>query len=380
MKIGTNRPAAPSLTSQEVTDAAKTKPGSEVGDSYTATETSQGASHEPSRLEEPATNRPREAGMPAPALEGLVDAPVAGLKQIEELKSSLNKIPNFAWTQIENLLNNREALQLILDRPQYATELTERTPEAVQAFREAMDGFVQRGALEVAVFTGAIGSAGEAMKSLETFLTEQPTARYGLKLGLGNDVSLGKIISDVRDGTLDEAMLGRFIDGNPTKGDLAVMLTYVREQAGGSLHFDGKSDAMKGFFESLELPSALHWEHVQSIDVTADKISIAFDESKPLLQKNIFDVNLGSPLEIEMMVDPDEGIALKPKLEGDWALDIIFLKTHLNVTGNALMDTLLELLMKLVLSPVLLVAGLTAEAQDTTIHIEPPAKSAPEGA
>ena len=199
MKIGTNRPAAPSLTSQEVTDAAKTKPGSEVGDSYTATETSQGTSHEPSRLEEPATNRPREAGMPAPALEGLVDAPVAGLKQIEELKSSLNKIPNFAWTQIENLLNNREALQLILDRPQYATELTERTPEAVQAFREAMDGFVQRGALEVAVFTGAIGSAGEAMKSLETFLTEQPTARYGLKLGLGNDVSLGKIISDVRD-------------------------------------------------------------------------------------------------------------------------------------------------------------------------------------
>ena len=114
--------------------------------------------------------------------------------------------------------------------------------------------------------------------------------------------------------------------------------------------------------------------------MTADKISIAFDESKPLLQKNIFDVNLGSPLEIEMMVDPEEGIALKPKLEGDWALDIIFLKTHLNVTGNALMDTLLELLMKLLLSPVLLVAGLTAEAQDTTIHIEPPSKSAPEGA
>ena len=146
------------------------------------------------------------------------------------------------------------------------------------------------------------------------------------------------------------------------------------------MHFDGKSDAMKGFFESLELPSALHWEHVQSIDVTDDKISIAFDESKPLLQKNIFDVNLGSPLEIEMTVDPEEGIALKPKLEGDWALDIIFLKTHLNVTGNALMDTLLELLMKLLLSPVLLVAGLTAEAQDTTIHIEPPSKPAPEGA
>ena len=36
--------------------------------------------------------------------------------------------------------------------------------------------------------------------------------------------------------------------------------------------------------------------------------------------------------------------------------------------------------MKLLLSPVLLVAGLTAEAQDTTIHIEPPSKPAPEGA
>ena len=88
-----------------------------------------------------------------------------------------------------------------------------------------MDGFVQRGAFEVAVFTGAIGSAGEAMKSLETFLNEQPTARYGLQLGLGNDISLGQIVSDLRDGTLDEAMLGRFIDGSPTKGDLAVMLT-----------------------------------------------------------------------------------------------------------------------------------------------------------
>ena len=93
-------------------------------------------------------------------------------------------------------MNNREALQVILDKPHYATELTERTPEAVQAFREAMDGFVQRGAFEVAVFTGAIGSAGEAMKSLETFLNEQPTARYGLQLGLGNDVSLGQIVSD----------------------------------------------------------------------------------------------------------------------------------------------------------------------------------------
>ena len=66
------------------------------------------------------------------------------------------------------------------------------------------------------------------------------------------------------------------------------------------MHFDGKSDAMKGFFQSLELPSALHWEHVQSIDVTADKI-IAFDESKPSCKT--FDVNLGSPLEIEMTVD-----------------------------------------------------------------------------
>ena len=100
------------------------------------------------------------------------------------------------------------------------------------------------------------------------------------------------------------------------------------------MHFDGKSDAMKGFFESLELPSALHWEHVQSIDVTDDKISIAFDESKPLLQKNIFDVNLGSPLEIEMTVDPEEGIALKPKLEGDWALDIIFSKDPSQCDGQ----------------------------------------------
>ena len=380
MKIGTNQPTVPLAEQQQAKDITKTPSVQPSGDSYTTENPSGTTDQSPSGLEQPSTSRSGEVAMPSPDVEGLVDAPVPGIKQVQDLKSSLNKIPNFAWTQIENLLNNREALQVILDKPHYATELTERTPEAVQAFREAMDGFVQRGAFEVAVFTGAIGSAGEAMKSLETFLNEQPTARYGLQLGLGNDVSLGQIVSDVRDGTLDEAMLGRFIDGNPTRGDLAVMLTYVREQAGGTMHFDGKSDAMKGFFKSLELPSALHWEHVQSIDVTADKISIAFDESKPLLQKNIFDVNLGSPLEIEMTVDPEKGIALKPKLEGDWALDIIFLKTHLNVTGNALMDTLLELLMKLLLSPVLLVAGLTAEAQDTTIHIESPSKSAPEGA
>ena len=121
----------------------------------------------------------------------------------------------------------------------------------------------------------------------------------------------------------------------------------------------------------------MHWEHVQSIDVTADKISIAPMNRSPS-SENIFDVNLGSPLEIEMTVDPEKGIALKPKLGGDWALDIIFLKTHLNVTGNALMDTPGTLMVFALTGS--LGCGLTAEAQDTTIHIESPSKSAPEGA
>ena len=96
------------------------------------------------------------------------------------------------------------------------------------------------------------------------------------------------------------------------------------------------------------------------------------------LQKNIFDVNLGSPLEIEMTVDPEEGIALKPKARRRLGAGYYFSQDASECDGQRADGY--ELLMKLLLSPILLVAGLTAEAQDTTIHIESPSKSAPEGA
>ena len=54
--------------------------------------------------------------------------------------------------------------------------------------------------------------------------------------------------------TLDEAMLGRFIDGNPTKGDLAVADLCSGAGWGYTLM---ERAIMKGFFKSLELPVAL---------------------------------------------------------------------------------------------------------------------------
>ncbi len=375
MKVHSNQPTVPASGTSDPTVVNKTESlTKQDSDSFGHDNTTGRSEPVPHALESPKPSGRSEQGsaVPAPSIDGLVETGPTGLEQVQELQTTLNKVPNFAWTQVEKLLNNQAALRLILDDPTLATSLSERTPEAVQAFRETMDGFVQRGAFEVAVFTGAIGSASDAMKSLETFLIEQPTARFGLQLGLANDVMLGAIVSDLRDGTLNAEMLGRFIDGTPTKGDLAVIVTYIREQGGGALRFDGQNPAFKGLMNSLELPGALHTENIQSIDVNADQITIAFDESKPLIQRGIFDVNLTSPIEIEMVADPDEGLILRPKLEGDWALDAIFLKTHLNVTGNALMDTLLEVLFKILLAPVLLVAGLTVEYQDTTIRIDAP--------
>ena len=206
------------------------------------------------------------------------------------------------------------------------------------------------------------------MDDLATALESNDQLRNGLLLAVELDLPLGEVLTDVRTGRLKEDMLVRFMDGRPKACDLAGIFLYLREKAGGELVLDGTSPTFRAIMDTLPIDERINTDAIEQIHIAADNtIRVKFSESEPLVASYLYDLGLGPELIIDVEANANEGegaFILSPRLPQGTGLKAVFFDLHLHLSGLATLDHVIDILLKVVFSPVLLIAALVVDSQD----------------
>lgn len=287
---------------------------------------------------------------------------------ISSLRETLNGLPEMVRRQARIILDNNGLMKSLVEDPSVLRGLGKGKPEAMAVVRGEMDNFVNRAALEGAYWTGMLSQAEKPLDDLATTLETNDQARYGLLLAIEQDFPLGEVLTDVRTGTLKEDTLVRLMNGEPKPCDLASVFLYMREKAGGELLLDGTSPTFRAILDTLPIDERVNTDAIESIRFASDDtIRIKLSESEPLVASAIYDLGLGSQLIFDVEANPVEGegaFILSPRFPPGSGLKAVFFDLHLHLSGNGTFDHIIEILLKIIFSPVLFVAGLVVDSQD----------------
>lgn len=287
---------------------------------------------------------------------------------ISNLRETLNGLPEMVRRQARIVLDNNGLMKALIEDPSVLRGLGEGTPEAMAVVRGEMNNFVNRAALEGAYWTGMLAQAQEALGNLANTLETNDQARNGLLLAIEQDFPLGEVLADVRTGKLQEEMLVRFMNGEPKACDLASIFLYMRDKAGGEIFLDGKSPTFRAILDTLPIDERVNTDAIKQIHITNDNtIRVQLSKSEPLVASAFYDLGLGSELVLDVEANPVEGegaFILSPRLPQGSGLKAVFFDLHLHLSGNGTFDHMIEVLLKIIFSPLLLVAALVVDSQD----------------
>ena len=287
---------------------------------------------------------------------------------IAGVRETLNGLPEMVRRQARIILDNNGLMKALVRDPSILRGLGKGTPEAMTVVRGQMDNFVNRAALEGAYWTGLLSQVEKPLDELATNLETNDQLRNGLLLAVELDLPLGEVLTDVRTGRLNEDMLVRFMDGKPKACDLAGIFLYLREKAGGELILDGTSPTFRAIMDTLPIDERINTDAIEQIHIAADNtIRVKFSESEPLVASYLYDLGLGSELIIDVDANPNEGegaFILSPRLPQGTGLKAVFFDLHLHLSGLVTLDQVIDLLLKVIFSPVLLIAALVVDSQD----------------
>lgn len=287
---------------------------------------------------------------------------------ISSLRETLNGLPEMVRRQARIILDNKSLMKAMVEDPTVLRGLGKGTPEAMAIVRGEMDNFVNRAALEGAYWTGVLSQAEKPLDDLATTLETNDQVRYGLLLAIEQGFPLGEVLTDVRTGALKEETLVRLMNGEPKPCDLASVFLYIREKAGGELLLDGTSPTFRAIMDTLPIDERVNTDAIESIRFASDDtIRIKLSESEPLVTSTIYDLGLGSQLILDVEANSVEGegaFILSPRLAPGSGLKAVFFDLHLHLSGNGTFDQFIEILLKVIFSPVLFVAGLVVDSQD----------------
>ena len=287
---------------------------------------------------------------------------------IAGVRETLNGLPEMVRRQARIILDNNGLMKALVEDPAVLRGLGQGTPDAMAIVRGQMDNFVNRAALEGAYWTGLLSQAEKPLDDLATNLETNDQLRNGLLLAVELDLPLGEVLTDVRTGTLKEDMLVRFMDGAPKPCDLAAVFLYLREKAGGELKLDGKSKTFRAIMDTLPIDERVNTDAIESIHIAADDtIRVKLSANEPLVASPFYDLGLGTELVIDVEANPVEGegaFVLSPRLPQGSGLKAVFFELHLHLSGNGTVDHLIGILLKILFSPVLLIAGLVVDSSD----------------
>ena len=287
---------------------------------------------------------------------------------ITEARKTLNDLPELVRRQAKLILDNQGLMKALLKNPDTLRGIGKSDPEAMAVARAEMQSLVNRAALEGAYWTGLLSRAEKPLDDLALTFETNDQARLGLLLATELDLPLGEVLSDVRTGVLNEDMLARLMEGTPKACDLASVFLYLREKAGGELILDGTSPTFRALMDTLPINPRVNTDAIEEIRIARDDtIRIKLSESEPLIAGSTFDLGIGSELVLDVEANPTEGrgaFILSPRLPQGTGLKAMFVNLHLHFSGNGTLDQIIEILLKILLSPVLLIAGIAVDATD----------------
>ena len=292
---------------------------------------------------------------------------------VAQVRETLNNLPELVRRQARMILDNQGLMTALVSNPDTIRGIGKSDPDAMTVVRAEMSSFINRAALEGAYWTGLLSQAEEPLAQLAETLETNDQARFGLLLATELDLPLGEVLTDVRTGKLDEAMLARLMDGKPKACDLAAVFLYLREKAGGELVLDGTSPTFRGLLDTLPIHENVNTDAIEQIKIARDDtIRLKLSTSEPLIAGTTFDLSLGAELVIDVQADAtaqNGKFILSPRLPQGTGLKAVFIDLHLHLSGQGTLDQIIELLLKIILSPVLLVAGIMVDAQDKTYAV-----------
>jgi hypothetical protein len=187
-----------------------------------------------------------------------------------------------------------------------------------------------------------------------------------------NGLVLGSQVKrDIENGKIPPDMVARLKSSTFRTGDIAFLLGYVRDLAGGTLELNLDNDAARRLISKINFPPEVKPETIRGLQLgPGDKMILRFS-GDPLYDAGAvsFDFNRELELSISGIGDPN-ATNLTFEAEGGTATEMMFSGWNLEATDNETVDGVLSFLVKILLAPFLLIASLFGEAKGARVSLE----------
>ncbi len=310
------------------------------------------------------------------------EAPTVG-RQLVELRNHLRRADPQIMEGVIAALNDPNFVRFVLANPevleragagdtaaiaQLASHLPAGPLQSLLATGSAVGGIIDA-IPGGSILTSALGSAaaqasgfGPAAQLLAQALRD-PLVNSALTVALDSGIKIGDLVRDVRDGKFPLLPLARIADGQGTGADVVAVLRDLRDRAGGRLTLDGTDPAVRQLLDHV-VPSYINAGAVREITVgPGDQVKVRFDGDAITLADG---TGYGAGREITMSFDELAKGGEGMRIEGEFGDAFEALFVDWKPTGNDIID----IIIKILLAPFLLLAALFMELFGTEARLE----------
>jgi len=204
-----------------------------------------------------------------------------------------------------------------------------------------------------------IGASGLGlMAGVFTHELVQPAIGLATK----SSVRLGTLLGRIREGALTPELADRLLAGNVRPPDVGALLRLLRDSsANGKVVVDAQGPEFKALTADIAWPPMIDIGSVTEIEVgPGDTLKLRFN-GKPFVPGAKLDLDFGRELSLSINALEQAPARLEVSPRFGTALEFAFAGWHIKPTGTHWLDVAIDLLLKVLLSPLLLVLGLVGE-------------------
>ncbi len=310
---------------------------------------------------------------PAPAAR----EPSPGVRQATEIRDQLRALDPMVKSEIHLLATSPASMTYLVEH----TSLLRRAAEGdTQAAREIIEhlpeGSSLRSMLNLSGIAALLGQGESVEQELRAQLLanaqslreaadrlESAEVRFAVRLIGKIPIRLDRVLRDFEAGRISPTLVGHLIDGAPTANDVITLFRYLRDQGGGTFEIDMQQPEIQEAIARLGIPSHVHIENVERVILgPGDRITFRM-KNELLVDAGPLSVNVGRELtaHLSILLDPKNS-SLTAKMSPGKAFGMVFVGLRLQLTGVRWLDVLLDVLIKIILSPLLLIVAIVAAA------------------
>lgn len=293
------------------------------------------------------------------------DAAPTGRETVTQFKDALNNIPSFLESRAMGILDNEALMTLIIKNPRILDHAAEGDAQAIEAVKATMADGVNRFVFGVASYTGLLELGSRTLEDLAQVLETNPALSSALLVVLDAGVPMGSVLKDIRDNNVDEEILIRLADGQPRASDLVYFYGYLKEKAGGEILIDVHLNAFRTLLKEMKVDSRLNVDAISQVHITRDnQLKVHLKPDEALIKIAGIEVRPGESIVLDidaLGVGDDSTLELHAHTAFGKGWRACFKDWSIHPTGNSVFDRIGDLLVKIILSPILLILAAVGE-------------------